>query len=397
MSEFFVNNFATTLNGAIDNATTTVVVSSVAGAPSNGDFRVIVDNEIMLAQGDLTTTSWTVVRAQEGTSAVAHSNGAQVKHELTAGMLQLFCTLLQEAADIAALGSPLTAQSGKVAVGNASNQWAVGWPDYVPNLTERGFKAGNGLPQYTSANTAPTTALMYVMQLTIRQSTLISNLITCINSNTSVALTAPVNTATVSGAQTTPGTGNSFTLTTSSVSGYPASGWVTIGNGTNATPVATLAYSAWTGTSMTVVAGSYPISTALAAGAQIYTINNGMALYDSTGAPLQAPPDQGGGAGTGAQSGWTANGERVLPLMAARTVNANVYAGFVSTGTTLCKWTTFAGDSRQMNLGPSAVLSGAALLWSTNGTLGAPVSLPATITPSALVQTTSVSFGCWAS
>ena len=47
----------TTLNGAINNSTTTVVVASATGWPSSGQYLVQIDNEIMRVTAGQGTTS----------------------------------------------------------------------------------------------------------------------------------------------------------------------------------------------------------------------------------------------------------------------------------------------------------------------------------------------------
>lgn len=66
----------TSLNGAINNSTTAITVNSGAGF-SNGD-TVAIDNEEMTITAGGGTTSWTVTRAVNGTSAASHSNSAAV-------------------------------------------------------------------------------------------------------------------------------------------------------------------------------------------------------------------------------------------------------------------------------------------------------------------------------
>jgi hypothetical protein len=85
MAEQFKNLASTTLSGDIDASTTSVGVASAMGF-TGGDFRILVDSEIMKVTG-VSGTTFTVVRHQEGTSASTHSNGATVAHVLTAGAL----------------------------------------------------------------------------------------------------------------------------------------------------------------------------------------------------------------------------------------------------------------------------------------------------------------------
>lgn len=72
------------LASAMDSTQTTLTVLSGEGDkfPSVGNFRVTVDDEIMLCTARSNDTL-TVVRGVEGTTAAAHSAGAEVVHTLT--------------------------------------------------------------------------------------------------------------------------------------------------------------------------------------------------------------------------------------------------------------------------------------------------------------------------
>jgi hypothetical protein len=89
MTEQFANNASTTLNGAINNSTTTVVVTNGAVFSQVGTFRVIVDSEIMLVSA-ISGNTLTVARGQEGTSAVSHLTAATITQILTAAGLAQF-------------------------------------------------------------------------------------------------------------------------------------------------------------------------------------------------------------------------------------------------------------------------------------------------------------------
>lgn len=82
--EILVNNATTTLTSTINNSTTSVVVASGAVFPSTGNFRITIDNEIMLVTARSSNTL-TVTRGQEGTTAAAHAASSQVRSLLTAG------------------------------------------------------------------------------------------------------------------------------------------------------------------------------------------------------------------------------------------------------------------------------------------------------------------------
>lgn len=81
--EKLANNAITTLNGGINNSTTSVVVTSAADFPTSGNFHVIVEDEIMLVTS-VSGSTFTVVRAQESTSAASHSSGVDIALILTA-------------------------------------------------------------------------------------------------------------------------------------------------------------------------------------------------------------------------------------------------------------------------------------------------------------------------
>jgi hypothetical protein len=87
-SEQFANNAQTSLNGAITAAATTLTVASASGFPSSAQFRILVDSELMIVTAGAGTTTWTVARGAEGTTAASHANQATVTQVLTAGGLE---------------------------------------------------------------------------------------------------------------------------------------------------------------------------------------------------------------------------------------------------------------------------------------------------------------------
>lgn len=80
------NEAVTTLNGAINNSVTTITVTTGSVFPSGGNFRIRINDEIMIATAR-STNDLTVIRGQEGTSAASHANTDTVTHVLTAGGL----------------------------------------------------------------------------------------------------------------------------------------------------------------------------------------------------------------------------------------------------------------------------------------------------------------------
>ena len=75
--EQFVNDASTTLNGAINDSTTSVTVTDGSVFPSDGNFRVIVEDEIMVVTARSTNTL-TVTRGAESTTAASHSDGEDI-------------------------------------------------------------------------------------------------------------------------------------------------------------------------------------------------------------------------------------------------------------------------------------------------------------------------------
>lgn len=84
--EQYANTAQDTLNGGIDNSVLSLVLNDASEFPSTGNFRIRIDDEILLCTARSSNTL-TVVRAQEGTLAASHSNGATVTLVLTAGAI----------------------------------------------------------------------------------------------------------------------------------------------------------------------------------------------------------------------------------------------------------------------------------------------------------------------
>ena len=76
----------TTLNGGINNSVTSLVVTSASTFPTAGNFRILIEDEIMLVTA-VSGTTFTVVRGYEGTAAASHADTTQIDHPTTAGGL----------------------------------------------------------------------------------------------------------------------------------------------------------------------------------------------------------------------------------------------------------------------------------------------------------------------
>ena len=68
----------TTLNGAIDASTTTIVLTNAAQFPSTGTSFVLIGTEMIQYTGISGNTLTGVTRGTRGTTAASHSDGATV-------------------------------------------------------------------------------------------------------------------------------------------------------------------------------------------------------------------------------------------------------------------------------------------------------------------------------
>ena len=75
--EKLVNDLRGITASAMDSVTTTLPLVSGSAFPAEGDYRVVVDNEIMLVTAK-SGNNLTVVRAYEGTTATAHNADVSV-------------------------------------------------------------------------------------------------------------------------------------------------------------------------------------------------------------------------------------------------------------------------------------------------------------------------------
>lgn len=83
MVEQFENRYSTILNGAIDDNDTTIVVDT-APVTMTANFRIKIEDELILV-GTVSGTSFlTCTRGIEGTTAVSHADNVLVTHVLTA-------------------------------------------------------------------------------------------------------------------------------------------------------------------------------------------------------------------------------------------------------------------------------------------------------------------------
>lgn len=84
--EQFANNPSSTLTGAITAGSTSLTVASATAFPTEGNFRLLIETEILKVTG-VAGATFTVERGAEATTAAAHAAGAAVTQVLTAGAL----------------------------------------------------------------------------------------------------------------------------------------------------------------------------------------------------------------------------------------------------------------------------------------------------------------------
>lgn len=88
MPELFANNAVTSLASPASSGDLTISVTSAAGFPVSGNFRIVIDSELLLVTS-VSGTTFTVTRAVESTTVASHLVGVVVSHVLTAASLVL--------------------------------------------------------------------------------------------------------------------------------------------------------------------------------------------------------------------------------------------------------------------------------------------------------------------
>jgi hypothetical protein len=146
--EEFANNASTTLSAAIvSTGATTLTVASTSAFPGSGNFRVLIDNELVIVTG-VAGTTWTITRGAEGTTAATHLNGAAVVHVLTAASI------------IAAVSERITA----AIAGTIATNIAAAVATAVTNMSARDTKT------FADATARAASAPVYAGQLGVQLS-----------------------------------------------------------------------------------------------------------------------------------------------------------------------------------------------------------------------------------
>lgn len=87
--ERFANNASTNLSSAINAAVTSITVDDASPFPTDGDFRIIIDSELMLVTA-VSGTIFTVIRGIEGSTATSHNSAVIIVHIATAAGMQQY-------------------------------------------------------------------------------------------------------------------------------------------------------------------------------------------------------------------------------------------------------------------------------------------------------------------
>jgi hypothetical protein len=163
LREQFKNNAVDELDGSIDASQTTLDVLDGSVFPATGNFRLVIEDEILICTARSTDTL-TVIRGQEGTTGASHASGTAVAHILTADGLDRWAKdnfPLWGYSSVPAL-SKLVADNGTTLLTASSFTWdnqdSATVTDQAGTILMRMDASGAGenvRVQYISAPTAP--------------------------------------------------------------------------------------------------------------------------------------------------------------------------------------------------------------------------------------------------
>lgn len=161
MTEKFANNAIGSLSAGINNSVTSLSLQSGEGAafPASGDFRIVIDAEIIIVGARSTDTLSSLTRGAEGTTAATHAVDATVTLVTTAGSLDSF---VQDTGDetIAGIKTFSSIPVGPASDPSTANQLArKSYVDTKVSLTGAetvaGVKTFSSIPEGPASN--PTT------------------------------------------------------------------------------------------------------------------------------------------------------------------------------------------------------------------------------------------------
>jgi len=151
MVEQFANNASSSLNGAINNSTTSIVVANGSSFPSVGNFRLLIGSSPLTAEITLVTArsgnTLTVIRGQESTTAQSWPDGTTVTHILTKGAVETLRDTLKGK----------TLNSSLETIGSPQDGYALTWLN-----TDGYWAARPGSPFTISGNELNTTRTLSI-------------------------------------------------------------------------------------------------------------------------------------------------------------------------------------------------------------------------------------------
>lgn len=116
-------------------STTATTITTAAAAPTalqgSGQFRIVVDSEIMIVTAGATGTSWTVTRGAEGSTAATHLSGVSVYHDLTAGALTNLLSTAGPVSSVFGRTGAVTAASGDYTVSEVTGAAPLASPTFT--------------------------------------------------------------------------------------------------------------------------------------------------------------------------------------------------------------------------------------------------------------------------
>jgi hypothetical protein len=132
------------LTAGVSSGATTLPLSAAIGVADGRTMRVVCEGEVMLVTAGMGTTSLTVTRGQEGTTAAAHPSSATVQQRLTPAGLANTRTQPNPHAHNGTDGSGTVAHSattGRTANDHHNQAHAIGGADHTGTLAHTALSA----------------------------------------------------------------------------------------------------------------------------------------------------------------------------------------------------------------------------------------------------------------
>lgn len=131
--EQYANNVFSRLASAISSGDLTLTVQSATGFPTTGNFRLVIDVEILIVTA-VSGTTFTVLRGQEGTTAASHTQDTIVEHDLTRDSLLGLGSRIHHSDSV--FGQPSSSIPGRLFIPHNGHLWefdtSSGWLQFGP-------------------------------------------------------------------------------------------------------------------------------------------------------------------------------------------------------------------------------------------------------------------------